>query len=237
MCLDTNAQQFEPAESPAAAVPSNADRADACPSDEILLAEYCETRNRPAFESLMLRHQAFAYRVAYAVAGNHAMAEDGAQDAFLRVLACPRGTAKRVPCFRAWFYCIVVRSTKNLLRSDIRRARREGRESNVRLARNENEQNACAADAHLQIETRSRLNEVFQAMAEETRLPIVMQYFEGCSQVEIGALLGVSQSQVSRRISAGLGYLRKHLERRGITAATASSGLYQFIDSSRWVRS
>lgn len=215
MCLDLNPQQ------PAAG------KAEAGLGDETLFTQYCETRNRSAFESLMLRNQTFAYRAAFAIAGNHTVAEDGVQEAFLRILSCSPGMGRRVPCFRPWFYCVVVRATRNILRKDGRRANRE---SNTRLAGNAIAALSSAVDELVQRETSSRFNEVFEAMADETRVPLVLQYFEGCTQMEIGALLGMSQSQVSRRIATGLGYLRTHLERCGITATTVSGEFKQLFN-------
>jgi len=217
---------------PAAADQPSASGAKADPGDAALFVQYCKSRNRHVFESLMLRNQTFAYRVAFAVAGNHAVAEDGVQEAFLRVLSCSYETAKRVPVFRPWFYCVVVRATKNVLRKDTRRANRERRESSVRLARNESEQVPSVAEELAQIEARSCLNAVVETMADETRIPLVLQFFKGCNQVEIGALLGMSQSQVSRRIATGLGQLRKHLEHYGITSAACAAPANPWLISS-----
>ncbi|MEX2492056.1 MAG: sigma-70 family RNA polymerase sigma factor [Nitrospirales bacterium] len=56
-----------------------------------------------AFEQLVLRHQAEAWRVAYRYTGDPAEAEDLAQNAFLKVLAAaPR--YKPTATFRTWFF-------------------------------------------------------------------------------------------------------------------------------------
>ena len=71
------------------------------------------------FERLMRRHQRQAYHVAYRLTGNHADAEDLAQEAFVRAFRFFDTYRRDLP-FEKWLFRII----SNLFVDDIRRRSR-----------------------------------------------------------------------------------------------------------------
>jgi hypothetical protein len=65
------------------------------------------------------------------------------------------------------------------------------------------------------------LQTAMAGLAEDLRLPIVLHYVEGLNQNEVGRIIGVSQSQVARRIAKGLAFMRKELADGGVVWSAA----------------
>jgi RNA polymerase sigma-70 factor (ECF subfamily) len=79
-----------------------------------------------AFEQLFLRHYGIVYRVAYGLVGRRDVAEDLAQDTFLKLYRQPpkHGDTLSLP---AWLCRVVLNRGHNAIRSERRAANREER--------------------------------------------------------------------------------------------------------------
>ena len=145
-----------------------------------------------AFEQLVLRYQANAWRVAYRLTGDSTEAEDLAQGAFLRLLdAAPRykPTAK----FRTYFYRILTR-----LCFDYNRKRRPVPTESLPDMPGKSLsplQQASQVDRNVQIQA------ALDNLPDDYRMAIVLRYFEGLNGTEIAEAMGRSVKAVERLLA------------------------------------
>ncbi len=166
-------------------------------TDRQLAAEYAEpVASRVVFAAsfIELYEETFApmVRLAVALTGSEALAEDLVHDAFVRVHA--RWSAVESP--HAYLRAAVV----NACRSASRRARRE------RFVT----QPPPAPDVGL------GADELFDALARlpyRQRAALVLQFYEGLQQAEIADLLGCREGTVASLVHRALEQLRRVIER------------------------
>jgi RNA polymerase sigma factor (sigma-70 family) len=130
-------------------------------------------------------------RLAWALTGSEATAEDLVQDAFVRVQA----RWERVEHPRAYLRQAVV----NACRSASRRAKRE----------------RTAAPPLLAEVAQLEADELFDALARlpyRQRAALVLQFYEGLSQSEIAVLLRCREGTVASLVHRGLAQLRRVIE-------------------------
>ena len=149
-----------------------------------------------AFEELVLRHRARAYRVALRLLGQPADAEDVAQDSLVQAWHALPGFRAEAS-FASWLYRIVI----NRSRDCARRARPlpvdvSGPDPSPAAG--------LAPDAAQLVETAERdaaLRAAVAALPFELRAPLVLREFERCSYAEIGEVLGLSGPTVRGRLA------------------------------------
>lgn len=192
-------------------------------SDEALLAAFLDGRDTHAFEQLVLRYQRFGYRVAYSICNQSAFAEEAVQDAFLQ-LACAPGKvqASSIIAFRAWFFTIVTNAARHGMRSEWRTQNRERRVQTQEPAVPRMQSDPGELTGEGNAAASAALQRALGTLGDELRIPIVLHYLEGLHQGEIGALTGVSASQISRRIARGLELLRKRMAEAGMALPAAA---------------
>lgn len=169
-----------------------------------------------AFQTLVERHRAMVYRIAYQFAGNHHDAEDIAQDVFLKVY-------RSLDRFRhdaqltSWLYRIVMNAC-------IDQRRRcapagwapftEGAESRMLNTPEE----APGPDA---LAYGGELGEVVRAAVAQLppgqRLVFTMRHHEGLKLAEIAEALGLAEGTVKRQLHAAVHRLRGVLASGNVT--------------------
>jgi RNA polymerase sigma-70 factor, ECF subfamily len=149
-----------------------------------------------ALEALVNQYAGTLYRVAYSVLRNAADAEDAVQEVFLRVLR-HRDTLDEVRNQRVW----LIRIVWNIVLDRKRRAKTRPETDDVEeLARVlpsaglTAEQIAAAAQHHAKV-----LACVDKLPAKERQV-LMLSAFEELSSVEIGAVLGLTESSVRSRL-------------------------------------
>jgi RNA polymerase sigma-70 factor (ECF subfamily) len=163
-------------------------------TDEELVAE-ARAGSRDAAAELFERHWRAAWRVAFALTGTAAGAEDVAQDFFERAFSALRSFNGRC-AFSTWLYRIVVNRALNVRRSEARLVYVE-------------------ADAVGLEEVPTGGSEVADAVARlpmDRRVVVVMRYWLGFAPSEIGAILDLPVGTVHSRLGRALADLRKELE-------------------------
>lgn len=193
-------------------------------SDEDLFVRFIRGGPSSDLETLIARHHSFAYRVAIAVCGDDAVAQDAVQETCLLMLNKtvsfePRGKGS----FKAWLYETIKRTTKTRSRSEMRKKQMAKHPHYLSHARDSAERQIAAAGAGEEesSKVRKEVERALTGLGEDLRLPVVLHFLEGLSQVEIAPLIGVSPSQVSRRISQGLKELRSRMAAAGVSISAA----------------
>jgi RNA polymerase sigma-70 factor, ECF subfamily len=156
-----------------------------------------------AFEQLVLRHQAEAWRVAYRYTGDPAEAEDLAQNAFLKILdAAPRykPTAK----FRTYFFRILTR-----LCIDHGRKKRPIFTDTLPDIADASPSPSQQAD---RAERDSLIQTALDALPADYRMAVVLRYFEGLSGAEMAVAMGRSVKAVERLLARAKSILKSRME-------------------------
>jgi len=163
-------------------------------------------------EALVRLHQQRALRAAYLIVRDPALAEDVAQEAFLRVHN-GIGQFDAARPFAPWFYRLVVNLA---LRAAARAARQTSLDSpapgsELTLADLLADEAPGPEQAAEQAEQRQRLWQALGRLAPEQRAAVVERYYLGLSEAEMAARGGLAAGTVKWRLHAARARLRDWL--------------------------
>ncbi|RLP84377.1 RNA polymerase sigma factor [Micromonospora sp. BL4] len=182
------------------------------PLDDDVLVTRARAGDLEAYDLLVARHTASAYRTAVLL-GAGSDSEDVIQEAFVkgyRKLSRFRGESS----FRSWLLSIVANETRNLHRS---RTRRDGLVLRAAAANPTSEiAEDDAVGAVLAGERRAALVEALRQLPERDREVIVCRFFLDLSEEETVATLGWPRGTVKSRTSRALAKLRGLLDREEV---------------------
>jgi RNA polymerase sigma-70 factor (sigma-E family) len=150
-------------------------------------------------EELYRTHAPDALRLAYLLTGDRGLAEDLAQDAFVKVFGRFHDLRNR-DAF--WWY--LRRTIVNLSRSHFRRRRIE----RAWLERQRPDDGHTDPD----VSERERLRLALLSLRPEQRAAIILRYFEDLSEADTAQALGVAIGTVKSMVSRGMDRLRKELD-------------------------
>ncbi len=172
-------------------------------TDDDALAAWAATGDRRAFDALVLRHGAFALRVATRLTRDASTAEDMAQEAFVRAWkAIDRFDPGRAR-LTTWLYRIVA----NLCRDHQRRVRPETLPDGFDPA-----DPAAGAEECLAAGQQARaMAAALAELPDRQRAALALVYEEGLSGAEAAKALGVSAKAVERLLARGRQFLRTRL--------------------------
>jgi RNA polymerase sigma factor (sigma-70 family) len=159
-----------------------------------------------AYGALVEMHQEIAFRIAYAVLGDAAEAEDATQDGLVKAYRA-LGRFRRGSPFRPWLLRIVGNEARNRARGR--------RERLARLAAAEDVSGGAAPPPETEVLESERREELFSAIARlgpDERLALVGRFFLGLTDAEAAAALGVRRGAVKMRVFRALERLRVELE-------------------------
>lgn len=157
-----------------------------------------------ALAQLVERHHSpllgFLYRL---TGGDRALAEDLAQDTFLRVLrTCHQYRAARP--FKPWLYAIAL----NIARDHFKRADTRHTDS---AADDVLDGLAAPLEDELDFDAR-QVAAAITALPEQQRVAILLRYYQDLSLADIAETLNIPIGTVKSRLSLGLQRLRSRLE-------------------------
>ena len=183
------------------------------PSDEELCREVA-ARHSGAFDQLVERHQAGAFRLARSILGNDADARDVSQEAFIRLYESAHRFDGRSR-FSTWFYRIIV----NLCIDHQRRSKWWRRllplasgSDDPDTARIEPLSDEPSPEIEvMRKEMTINLNGMLNKLSANQRIAVLLQVQEGLSSREIAAVLKCSESTARVHIFRGLMQLKKAL--------------------------
>lgn len=183
--------------------------------DEVLVQK-TKNGDLDAFDELVRRYEGKIYGMAYRFVGNHADANDLAQDTFIRVyqaLAGFRGDA----AFSTWLYRIAA----NICRDELRKRQRrrsvsmdemiDASPANVPTADGSYSPEETVQRRELQRQVQFCLNE----LSDDHRLVLIMREIQGLSYEEIASALQCSMGTVKSRISRARSALKEKMSEQG----------------------
>jgi RNA polymerase sigma-70 factor, ECF subfamily len=160
-----------------------------------------------AFQRLAAEHLDESYRLARAILGSQAEAEDATHDAFEQ--AWRRWSTLRDPDrFEAWFARILVNTCRDRLRSA---ARRRVRDLSPELVR-ANPLPRDSPDPFGQTRDRMVLGRALSALSPDHRLVVALRFYRDLSAREIASLVGTREGTVHSRLHYALRHLRAVLD-------------------------
>lgn len=168
-----------------------------------------------SFDALLARHRAPLVNFFLRMVRDHALAEDLAQEVFLRVFRA-RERWKPDAKFTTWLYRIATNLALNALRDSKRTVPVAGAEGDdedggggaANLA-----DPAPGADERMMLSERERIiRQAVSALPENQRAAVVLHKYQGVDYREIGRVLGVSESAVKSLLFRAYETLRARLE-------------------------
>jgi RNA polymerase sigma factor (sigma-70 family) len=175
-------------------------------SDNQLIAEYDAHRAEDTFTALVRQHINMVFATAMRQVGDHGAAEEITQNVFV-ALAQASGKLKLHPTIAGWLHRTTLNKSREWLRAELRRHRRE----EVAVAR---ELAATEGDS-VWAPLVPLLDEALLKLREPDRQAVIMHYMEGQSFSEVGSTLGVAEDTVRKRVNRCLDELTHFFQRRG----------------------
>ena len=161
----------------------------------------CLGGDRDAFDTLVRRYRALAVGVSFSTCRDRALAEDIAQEAFIRAYKCLNQLTRHES-----FCARLMNTVKNAaLRAAQNAARREQVYKLASVDRGPHTENPTAA---------MEFAELLGRIDEGSQQVLTLKYLHGMTCAEIGSTLGVPTGTVTSKISRALGSLRE-VARRG----------------------
>jgi RNA polymerase sigma factor (sigma-70 family) len=181
--------------------------------DATLLALFVESRDEAAFQVLVCRYGPLVWRTCQRILGDTPDTEDVFQTTFL-ILARKAGRLRREP-LAGWLHRVARQAALN---TDAEARRRRGLKQQLRAREVVGGVREDASRAELY----AALDEELAGLPERLRVPLLLHYLDGKSQVEVARYLGCSRGVVRYRLARGEAALRKRLERRGLAVGVGS---------------
>ncbi|OAT79795.1 RNA polymerase subunit sigma-24 [Desulfotomaculum copahuensis] len=179
--------------------------------------------DRLAFEQLVLMYQTRVYSLSYQLAGNHADAQDLAQEVFIRAYHGLK-SFRREADFGTWLHRIAVNIWLNVKR---RRDRATVVSLDEPVQTNEGEvarEVAASAGDPLEAleekEFRGLVGKALNELTAEHKAVLVLREIEGCSYDEIAGIMDCSVGTVRSRLNRARETLKKK-----VAALAAENGI------------
>ena len=168
------------------------------------LIEGCQRGESDAFRALFERHKDKVYSIALRYSGDAAVAQDIAQETFLKLFVGLR-TFRGDSNFSSWLYRLVVNSCLD----QKRKSRRLMPLLDEALAMLQTPE-VSAIDEVLRAELRDHLRTVVASLSGEQRMLLVLRYTQSLTYGEIAVILRASTGTIASRLNR----IHRMLERR-----------------------
>jgi len=171
-----------------------------------------------AFQTLVERHRAMVYRVAYQFAGNHHDAEDIAQDVFIKVYRS-LDRSRQDAQLTSWIYRIVMNACiDHQRRHRMSNSAAGGDDAEYRML-NAPEETPGPEDRAYAGEIGEVLQLEIARLPKGQRIVFVMRHYQGMKLCEIAEALGLAEGTVKRQLHAAV-----HRLRAALTTARVTTG-------------
>ncbi len=189
-------------------------------ADDVAAVQAARGGDREAFGVLVERYQEVAFRAAYLVVRDAGLAEDVAQEAFVRAYR-NLGRFDVGQPFRSWLLRIVTNLALNEVRARGRRQSLWQRVTRTPMAHEPGPERAVEAS-----ERRELMMAALRELPEPDRLVLYLRYFLELPEAEIAAVIGKRPGTVKSRLHRANGRLRAVIEQRypGLRPETVARG-------------
>jgi RNA polymerase sigma factor (sigma-70 family) len=184
-------------------------------TDGQLVGRFVASRDGDAFAALVRRHGPMVLAVCRRVAGEHHLAEDAFQAAFL-VLARRAADVKPREAVRSWLYGVAVRTAREARAMSARR-----REVPVAAVPDR----PAATEPPVDADTLRALDEEMARLPEHLRAAVVLCELDGTSRKDAAARLGIPEGTLSSRLAKARKLLAARLRGRGVALSAGLSAL------------
>ncbi len=191
--------------------------------DHSLIAEFNARRCENAFAALVRQHVNLVFATALRQVGDHGTAEEITQNVFV-ALAESAGKLGSHPTIAGWLYQTTLNKSRERLRSDLRRRRREQVAVKLELAGAEGD-SVWASLVPL-------LDEALLELREADRLAVMLHFMEGRTFCEVGSALGIGEDAARKRANRCLDQLTNFSRRHGFNVPALTAGKPLFALSS-----
>ena len=184
-------------------------------ADRELLRQYVLGNSQEAFAALVSRYVNMVYSVALRKTSSPQAAEEITQAVFI-ILAKKARSLREKTALSGWLYHTARLTAANLLRTEIRRARRE-QEAYMQSLANENEPEVWP-------QIRPLLDDAMARLGAKDRDAIVLRFFEGRSFQEIALAAGATENAAKKRVQYALEKLRRYFAKHGVVSTASTLG-------------
>ena len=191
--------------------------------DSSLIAEFNARRSEDAFAALVRQHVNLVFATALRQVGDAGAAEEITQNVFV-ALARAAGKLGSHPTIAGWLHQTALNKSREWLRSELRRRKREQAAVNLDLARAEGD-SVWSPLVPL-------LDEALLKLREPDRQAVILHYLEGRTFQEVGSALGVGEDAARKRVNRCLDQLTDFFRRRGFAVPALAAGVPLFALSS-----
>jgi len=170
---------------------------------DVELVQLSGAGDRFAFDQIVVRHGAFALRVARRIVANPSIAEELVQEAMVRAWTQSKCFDAQRARFSTWLYRIVV----NLCIDHSRRVQPEPIPDGFDVADPQmNADEMVEAD-----ERRAAIARAVDGLPSNQRAAMALVYHEGMSGAEAARVLGLTTKAIERLLARARAYLRERL--------------------------
>lgn len=174
------------------------------------LVDEAQRGGREAFAELARRHERRIYGLVYRMSGNHADADDLAQEVFMTAWRAI-GSFRRGSSFYTWLYRIAVNLSLTFVRKKARERGRTAFDETLAVASTSPGVPAGPEGLSSLSEIQSRVDEAVAALPAPFRASFVLVAGEGLSHRDAARVLGCSENTVSWRMHKARKLLRARL--------------------------
>jgi uncharacterized protein (TIGR03435 family) len=192
-------------------------------SDHSLIAEFNARRSEAAFAALVRQHVNLVFATAMRQVGNRGAAEEITQNVFV-ALAQSAGKLGSHPTIAGWLHQTALNKSREWLRSELRRRRREQVAVNLQQAREEGDS--------VWSQLVPLLDEALMELREPDRLAVILHFMEGQTFHDVGSAIGVGEDAARKRVNRCLDQLTQFFRRRGFALPAFTAGVPLFALSS-----
>lgn len=158
-----------------------------------------------AMETLFRNHIEYAVHLAYLITRCSMLAEDVAQDSFIKAFRFIKGFDESKP-FKPWLTKIIVNTGKTALKASSKYVPASVMEDAVTDTGINPEEAVVKKERH-----RLLLDEI-NSLSDKYRIPLLLKYYSELSEKEIASVLKMPQSTVKSRLYIARQRLRQKLE-------------------------
>lgn len=165
--------------------------------------EKIKNGDKKSFRQFYVAYSNNAIRTASAITRNTEIAKDAVQETFIRVFR-QIGSYNPDSPFDPWFYRILTNECLRLLKKEAPLSK---------IGQIDIENNPALIEESF--DRLSDLYDTIQSLDDTHRIPLILKYVKGFTEIEVADILGLNHNTVKSRLFKGRKRLKEQLERTG----------------------